>query len=249
VRADAVHIEGLAASLRAEAARLERSAAAVRSARPDRAARLSASAAQKLREAGRLEADVAALRRQAAELERGAASATADFPTAEEADALFERARSGDLVRVPLAQAERQPGLLARLVRPLLRSRSGNRVVFRVEGGGSRRLISIGPGNNLTVARGAGIDLNFGSYERAVEFLTRHRGPGARIVAFEVDEAWVRSLRSVAIPEKGTGALAGQTRLVDVRFADDQLQLPARLIDELERFIIPGSGRVLEIGH
>jgi hypothetical protein len=75
----------------------------------------------------------------------------------------------------------------------------------------------------------------------------QNRDSGAQLVAFEVDESWIRSLRTAAIPEHGTGGITGQPRLVDVRFAGDQMEISPNLIDALQQFIIPGSGRVLEV--
>lgn len=99
----------------------------------------------------------------------------------------------------------------------------------------------------MTLGRSLGT-LNFGSYERAVEFAQKESKAGSRIVAFEVDEAWSQAARSAAIPEHGTGALGGSLpRLVDVRFAEDQMEIPASLLDEFEKFIVPGSGRVIEV--
>jgi hypothetical protein len=34
---------------------------------------------------------------------------------------------------------------------------------------------------------------------------------------------------------------------VHVRFAEDQMEIPASLLDEFEKFIVPGSGRVIEV--
>ena len=197
----------------------------------------------------RLQDEINAARTEASEFESGARSATTEFPDAEELELLFQSARSDThVIQVPLAQIERKPGLLLRLVRPIMRSRSGNRVVFRVEGGGSRELIEINQATgNVRLARGETIHLNFGSEERALEFLRANRARGARVVAFEVDEQWVRALRSGAIPERGTRAIRGTQRSVDVTAAEDQLQIPGNLIDELEQFIIPGSGREVQI--
>ncbi len=118
-------------------------------------------------------------------------------------------------------------------------------MVYRVEGGGSRELVSIGPSSGVTLGRSTGY-YNFGSLARAREFLAM-RGSGARIVAFEVDDRWVRSLRSAVIPEGGTGPLQGQPRLVDVTYAHDQFEIPASLAPEMEQFIIPGTGRVIAV--
>lgn len=246
LRTDAASLEQQIAGLRREAEELERSAATLKETRPDRAGRMQQLAAQRRRVADALIGDVEDLRRQAAEFESGSRSATADLPGPEDLDLLLAEARTEtEVLRIPLARAERDPRLLPRLLRPLLQSRTGNRVVFRAEGGAGRQLVQVGEGGSVTLTRGTTIYLNFGSYERAVEFLKKGRG---RIVAFEVDEAWVQSARSAAIPEHGTGTLRGrQPRLVDIRFAEDQMEIPSSLIDELQQFIIPGSGRMVEV--
>jgi len=246
LRTEAASLERQIAALRSEAEELERSAAALHETRADRAGRMQQRAAQRRRVADALMEDVEDLRRQAGEFESGLRSATADLPGPEDLDLLFAEARSETgVLKIPLARAERDPRLLPRLLRPLLQSRTGNRVVFRVEGGAGRQLIQLGEGGSVTLTRGTTIYLNFGSYERAAEFLKKGRG---RIVAFEVDEAWVQSARSAAIPEHGTGVLRGrQPRLVDIRFAEDQMEIPSSLIDELQQFIVPGSGRMVEV--
>jgi len=55
-------------------------------------------------------------------------------------------------------------------------------------------------------------------------------------------EGTVRGQLQAAPP----GAVRGLPRMVDFRDAADQLQVPAELVDELNEFIVPGSGRVLE---
>jgi hypothetical protein len=77
---------------------------------------------------------------------------------------------------------------LERLVRPLFRSRTGNRVVFRVEGGSGRRqshdYVSIDASGNVRLATDENaLSLNFGVFEGAVEFLLEKR-PGARLKVF-----------------------------------------------------------------
>jgi hypothetical protein len=113
-----------------------------------------------------------------------------------------------------------------------------------VEGGGSKDLITVSPERNVRVQHDEGVFLNFGSRARAEEFLQK-RGAGARIVAFEVDEQWIQSLRSAAMPEQGTTGIRGP-KLVDVRFAADQIYIPPDLVPELQDFIIPGSGHVVK---
>lgn len=216
---------------------------------PRRARRLRQEANELLAEAAALETQAARLRAESQEFASGRRSATADLPGPEDVDALFARleAEGPGLVQVPLSDVERNPALLPRLLRPLLEGEGGGRLVFRVESERSRKLVRVDAQGNVTIEGGASAHLNFGSFERAVEFVLNNSEGQARIYSFEVDEAWVRSVRSAGMPEHGTGDLHGQPRVVDVRFADDQLEIPAPLIGELNRFIVPGSGKVHEI--
>jgi hypothetical protein len=84
-----------------------------------------------------------------------------------------------------------------------------------------------------------------------------------------VEEGWFTALRNFTGPEQGagarllvhdpaTGAVTGELtapgvaavkrvpRLVDTRYGVDQLQIQASMVRELEEFILPGTGRVLE---
>jgi hypothetical protein len=193
--------------------------------------------------------NAASIRREATEYRRGTRSATADLPGPEDIDALFEHAHPelDTIIKIQQSAAAKDPEKLVRLIRPLTRSRTGNRVVYRVEGGGSRELITITEGGNVTLSNN-NIHLNFGSEARAIEFLAKR--DSGRIVVFEVDERLVQSFRSVALPEfKVKSAEFGGRlpQLVDIRYADDQMFIPKELLGLLDEFIIPGSGRVLEI--
>jgi hypothetical protein len=189
------------------------------------------------------------------------------LPSAGEVDAALSGIEAGTpppgagaiWIRVPASAAHDAEAVAAR-VRPLFRSRTGNRVVFRVEGGTdadarSHEMLRVDPDGNVTVLRAdRALNLNFGVFERAAEFLIAHRR-GARLVVFEVEEGWFQALRSAASPEQGRPAVPGAPgisavtdvpRTVDVRFGQDQLQIPDSLQAELQEFIVPGSGRVLE---
>jgi hypothetical protein len=196
-------------------------------------------------------AEAARLRSEANDFASGRRSAVEELPGLEDVDALLEGAtspalRGGRPIRIPLHPTERFPATVARLERAVLRTARG-RVVFRVEGGGSQQFVTIGPNGEVSIVRGATLNANFGSLERAMEFLRSNRNvPGARIIAFEVDEAFARSLRSAAIPETSATSVPGvRTQLVDVASAPDQLQIPASLVDDLSTHVIPNSGRVL----
>lgn len=228
----------LAAKKEAEAVELEARVAAMKDAA--KAAKFKAQAEALRKEAG-------TLRQEAGEFASGARSPTADLPGPEDVDSAIERltnpgSKPQNMVRIPLSKAERTAADLPRLERALMRTPRG-RVVFRVEGSGSRTLLNVGPAGQITTTPGT-VYLNFGSLERALEFLAK-RGPGARIVAFEVEEAWVQSLRSGTVPEGGTKFLKGQPRIVDVRFANDQMEIPESLLPEMEKFIVPDSAKVL----
>jgi hypothetical protein len=155
------------------------------------------------------------------------------------------------------------------LVRTVFTSRSGNPIVFRVQGGTgirSREYVSIGAGGRVRINTGGrDLNLNVGSLERAIEFIVERR-VGARLMVFEVEEGWLRSLRGIATPEQGLPAsvetrtglrrqlppagslsdVGGLARTVDTRQAADQLQIDGALVRELQEFIVAGSGRVLE---
>jgi hypothetical protein len=217
---------------------------------PRRGRALREEAGQLLDRAVELEQRAGALRREAEEFASGRRSATEDLPGPEDVDALFAglEVEAPGLIRVPLSDVERNPALLPRLIRPLLTGEGGGRLVFRVESERSRSLVHVDADGNVRVEGGAAAHLNFGSFERALEFVMQNSRGNARIIRFEVDEDWVRAARSAAIPEYETAPLAGrQPRLVDVRFAEGQLEIPASLINELNRFIVPGSGVVHEI--
>ncbi|WP_419707436.1 hypothetical protein [Promicromonospora sp. NFX87] len=163
------------------------------------------------------------------------------------------------------------------LSRVLFSSRSGNPVVFRIEGGTagvgqrSKEFISVDALGNARVRTGGQkLNINVGSFDRAVEFLLEAR-PGARLKLFEIDATYLKNLRSVLTPEQGhptwladvdaagkavpgtaaptPGRIAdvqGAGRYVDTRQAADQLQLDGAIAAELNEFIVPGTGRTLE---
>lgn len=149
---------------------------------------------------------------------------------------------------------------LLREMRQIFQGRSGGRVVFRVDDVGTSNFMRIDASGNLTIDFATValernyLHLNFGSFERALEFLGRRDlSQGARIVVFEVQESWVSSIRSAAIPEGAARSvdplLSRQPQLVDVTYAHEQLAVPRQQLDALNQAIIPRSGRVLEISR
>jgi hypothetical protein len=239
-----------AAAKQREAARAERDAAEAErklatAGSTKRAASLRAEAVRKRGEAGKLRAE-------ALEFESGRKSFTEVIPSAEEFEAKSETLTSESKPTGPekaaygerFGERLRDPSALPRLDRPLESDpRRGTRTVYRVQGPENRR-VTVGPDGSVHVRPGRTLYGNFGSLERAKEFL-RKGPPGREIVAFEVQEAWVQSLRSAAIPEvEGTKVLKGKVpKLVDVRFGDDQFEIPGSYVADLQDAIVPNSGR------
>ena len=184
--------------------------------------------------------------------------------------------QTGTWIRLPARQPG--PNQARALSRIMFTSRSGNPVVFRVEGGTgsiserSRQFISIDVAGRTRIRTGGDkLNINVGSFERAVEFILEAR-PGARLKMFEIDAGYLRNLRSVTTPEQGLPAMLvevgpdglplpgaqpmptrgritdvqGVARYVDTRQAADQLQLDGPIAAELNDFIVQGTGRVLE---
>ena len=230
-------LEQKAASAEANAAENEKLAATAQGARK----------ASLQRQADTMRKNAAALRDEANSYLSGAKSPLHDLPTGPEVDAEIDRLAAGQggrqkMVEIKLTKAE-LGGKPARLQRGLLSTGRG-RVVLRVEGGGSQSALGVSAAGGVKIAPRM-LYLNFGSVERALEFLAK-RGPGARIVAFEVDEAWAQSLRSGAVPQEGASLVNPKTpKLVDPSDAADQLQIPPDMIPEMEKFIVPGSGKVI----
>ncbi len=211
--------------------------------------------AERIRGLAKIKRDEAtALNSRAGEYSSGQRSARSELPDVKDFDDFFKAdddsigdvARSGELSKIDLSPSERTPANIERLTRELLTSQNGGRVVYRVDGGKGRHLLTVDANSNVTVAKQT-IHLNFGSPERAMEFLSKETkgGEGGRLVRFEVSEQWVQSLRSAAVPEKA-GSLK-EPQLVDVKYADDQMMVPAGMIHELQDFVIPGSAREVDI--
>ncbi|GLY16395.1 hypothetical protein LWF15_29840 [Kineosporia rhizophila] len=285
LRLQAAGREAEAANLRAQATRVRANADLARqTGRTARADIKAAEADELTRNATLIDARAAQARVQADDLAAGRMNPADVVPTSAELDTAFAALEAGTnatggpqaWIRLPVRAVQGNAPVLERLVRPLFRSRSGHRVVFRVEGGSgvarSRDFVQVDPAGNVRLATGGrALNLNFGVFERSVEFLLENRA-GARLKVFEVEEGWFRQLRGVSTPEQGRahqvlvvdeatrtatplhpdGTAPGITdvkglpRIVDTRYGIDQLQVPPSLLRELNEFIVPGSGRVLE---
>lgn len=290
VQAEAAHRE--AAQLRRQANELlDEAVAADQAGRRQRADNL-------LAEAARRDAEATAATREADELAAGTVTPgspprVGDVPVelpgddpaalADELDAALGALEAGTGTRqqgvwIQLPARIPGPDQARALSRLMFTSRSGNPVVFRIEGGTgdvarrSREYISIDATGRTRIRTGGDkLNINVGSFERAVEFILEAR-PGARLKMFEIDAGYLRNLRSVITPEQGAATVLapvdaagnvipgappvttpgrisdvqGAGRYVDTRQAADQLQLDGPIAAEMNDFIVPNTGRVLE---
>lgn len=126
-------------------------------------------------------------------------------------------------------------------------STSGNFInVFRVEGANNTRLL-INESGQVAILGDKMLFLNFGSRERALEFLSKRLGqgmPDATIKSFSVQKSFIDELRASAVLESEAAANPGRPLVVDITKAADQFGLRAEQIEELNRAIILGSGKV-----
>ena len=278
LRAEAGAAEAEAGRLRSQALEKRQLADVTEAADPSRARR-----ATSLRQAAQdLEDKANALTGRAGELRAAAGGGVHSvIPTSEEVERAIDALESGTSpgggpqawVRIAAEDAElAKPEVVERLRWSLFRSRTGNRVVFRVQGGTgtdtSWDFVHVGERGSVRIATGGNaLNLNFGVYERAVEYLLEHR-PGGELVVFEVEEGWFSALRGIATPERGEGArlvvedpvtgakqpavapkitdVTNAPRTVDVTKGVDQIQIPDSLLHQLDEFIVPGSGRKLQ---
>jgi RHS repeat-associated protein len=112
--------------------------------------------------------------------------------------------------------------------------------VYRVEGAANGRLI-IDEAGRVTVTGDNMLFLNFGSRDRAEEFLATRLSQGmsdSQIKEFEVPVSLLDDLRSAAVPESMAQAFPDRPILVDVTKAPDQFGLRQPQMSELQAYII-----------
>ncbi|MFT3728253.1 MAG: LysM peptidoglycan-binding domain-containing protein [Terricaulis sp.] len=136
-----------------------------------------------------------------------------------------------------------------------LRSSNWNEsvAVFRVEGAGNQRVVIGGNGSveipKVLTRSGdeRNLFLNFGDYDRALEFQAQHieAFPDTTIKSFQVPRSFLDDLRTNAVTEPERSLYPDSPVVVDTTKAVDQYGLSGRQIDQLRQVIIQGSGRPL----
>jgi hypothetical protein len=119
--------------------------------------------------------------------------------------------------------------------------------VYRVEGLVNTRIL-IGPSGEVAIVGDTMLFLNFGSRQRAEEFLAKRISQGmtgAQIKSFEVPQSVVDDLRSAAVPESMASMCPGSPIIVDTTKAPNQFGIRPPFHD-LEKSIKPGSGKVVK---
>lgn len=116
---------------------------------------------------------------------------------------------------------------------------------FRAQG---RRLISVDESGNVAIdrppgrnRRGVAVHIGFDE-SRAMAWI--HDMGRSDLITFEVDRSFLERVRRIAQPEHGVARDRTRPWRVDVDHPD-QYAFPPAMLDELERAIVPGSGRII----
>lgn len=123
--------------------------------------------------------------------------------------------------------------------------------VYRVEAPvrGNMRVIIGESGEVAIVGKNNRLFLNFGSKARAEEFLAKRLAQGStgtQIKSFKVKRGFLEEIRRLAVPEHLSKQYPNRPIVVDISKAPDQYGLNPQLIQDLEMFIIQGTGKVHE---
>ncbi len=107
--------------------------------------------------------------------------------------------------------------------------------------------MSVDEAGNVSIARlkgrrRSGVSLHIGFDKARARMWLEEKGRG-HIIEFEVAESFLDKLRRTAVPEHGVVHDMTRPWRVDVDFPD-QYAIPPSMFDELEKAIVPGSGRV-----
>jgi filamentous hemagglutinin len=119
--------------------------------------------------------------------------------------------------------------------------------VFRVEGSVNARVLVGEGGEVLLNDSGKMLFLNFGQKARATEFFVKRLGQGmsdVQIKSFKVPRSYLDEIRASSVPESLARRYPNQPIQVDVTKAPDQFGLRSAQIEQIQRAIIQGSGKV-----
>ena len=120
--------------------------------------------------------------------------------------------------------------------------------VYRVQGGvppaASQTRIGIGSAGELTVSGDGMLFVTIDDLGRAQAFATNNR-PGASIIAFDVDPAFVTQVRNAAVPQSQARNFPGAPQIADPLQTSGSFGLPAEWIQRLQDAAIPGTGRAV----
>jgi uncharacterized protein YukE len=128
-----------------------------------------------------------------------------------------------------------------------VRTRLGTVVVYRVEGTPNSRVV-IDADHNVRFTSRSTVYLNFGDKRRAHAYYEQKLAdglPGVQLKAFRVPRGVHRQLSLRAVDEHLARAFRDRPIRVDVTKAREQLGLRRHDVGELQRHILPGSGKVL----
>ena len=138
---------------------------------------------------------------------------------------------------------------LARQLDDVPRTRARPSSVYRVQGGtapdASWERVTLGAGGNLEVSGDTMLFVTFDDLGRAKAYVTTNR-PGAKIVAFDIDPAFVEDVRAAAVPQAQGRAFPDVPQIADPTKTSGSYGLPSKWINRLEEAAIPGTGRIIE---
>lgn len=137
-------------------------------------------------------------------------------------------------------------GKLGRIAVREVRTRRGTVVTYRVEGTSNTR-IGIDPEGNVSFTGRSMLYLNVGQRRRALDFYAQKvRGglPEPQIKSFRIDKPALERLRRTTVEQTDDLARTSSHR-VDTTLARDQFGLRRWDYRELEKSIVPGSGRIV----
>ncbi|MGH8893997.1 MAG: hypothetical protein ACRDWY_11940, partial [Actinomycetes bacterium] len=128
-----------------------------------------------------------------------------------------------------------------------VRTRLGSVVVYRVEGTPNARVV-IDHDNNVRFQKRSMLYINVGDKARAEQYYRRKLAdglPGVQIKSFRVSKRAFRELKFRAVEQERARGFPRAPHLVDTKVAANQFGLWKADFRELEKHIVPGSGRVL----